>query len=1172
MNNSLIDNSGNLTMVSILKECITTPEIDTIRIATGYWDIPGTALVIDELKAFLDREGTKIQLLIGKDPYVYANMLKEPKFLGKQYPNEFIRTNIDDLADNLKDEHKAVLEFLLEYCAEGNRKFEIHIFKTNENDESQFLHSKCYIFTDKDERHSIGIIGSSNFTAKGLQGNAELNQLETDPYLIHNTNDKRIGHIQWFEKKWNESVDWTQEFLEQVLLPSKPVKKIIEYKQKAQEEALTPYELYIKLLQTKFDDLVDKKIGEVVESYLPQQYDAIEYQIDAVKQCISTMKEHGGFMLADVVGLGKTIVGTLVIKYFLQNPDEDGRDRKVLIITPPAIQSSWKKTIELFDKDSTDIISNSIDYITTGSIGHLVDDVDEDVCDSDEPVQFEGFLQNQNYGLILIDESHKFRNSETSMYHSLDDLISQIGTDTGAYPYIALLSATPQNNRPNDIRNQIYLFERNHNESSLKKANGGNIESFFAEIDREYKALLKAKTSPADGDEYVDEETMSMDERQSRLKAISGRIRECVLDDVMVRRTRTDVQKYYNEDLKHLGIVFPTIEGPIGLKYKMSSSLAHLFSDTMNCISPTPYFKFDNSEYLCYYRYRAIQFFADAANKTKYSAKGSLNADKLAEQLARIMQMNLVKRLESSFAAFKQSLQNLRKYTENMIGMWENNTIFICPKFDVNAELDLAAKRAKHGTYTYAMCIEDIRRKIAKLNADGKNDDESNMEYTRDDFNPIYIDLLKLDLELIKSLCDRWGKVTADPKRFEFMRSFENRLMNPETNRPQKLVIFSEAIDTTKDIAEAISEIDEDLAAKTLVVTAANRDELEQTIRENFDANYGKEPGEIQKDNYSVIITTDVLAEGINLHRANCILNYDTPWNSTRLMQRIGRVNRIGSAEPKIFVYNFMPSAEGDAEINLVQKAHTKLQSFHTLFGEDSKVFSEQEEVAHYDLNRQVNGEESPLEKYIYELKQFRDDHPERYAFIKQKNDGLEMAFTTADGKGYFMVRTPKMSGIFVRVESEGADGELLSVFDMLKNCRPSETAINAPLPAGWDAMKKEAERTVVAELASVRLRQGNSKRATEAKEVIIKLKQSQAMSPDSKQLLNAADRLVRQGNPDIIKRILHVGKAVEEHNLLFPYTQEEFDRYIETEIKRIVEHVQLRNGKPEVFIGMYNE
>lgn len=119
-------------------------------------------------------------------------------------------------------------------------------------------------------------------------------------------------------------------------------------------------------------------------------------------------------------------------------------------------------------------------------------------------------------------------------------------------------------------------------------------------------------------------------------------------------------------------------------------------------------------------------------------------------------------------------------------------------------------------------------------------------------------------------------------------------------------------------------------------------------------------------------------------------------------MQRIGRVNRIGSTADVVYVYNFMPSAQGDAQIQLVQKAYTKLQSFHTLFGEDSKVFTSDEEVMHYDLNIQVNGEESPMEKYISELKEYKAANPLRFEQIVAKESGLELAIPTGEGNSYF--------------------------------------------------------------------------------------------------------------------------------------------------------------------------
>ena len=866
MHNNLIDNSSDaLSMQQYLKRCILAEGVDKIQIATGYWDIPGMTLVLNELKSFLEREETSFELLIGKDPYVYTSMIKNPKYKDATYPYDFIRTDIHDL--EIKEEYEDVIKLLLKYG--GSSKIQIRIYTKNSKEEDEFLHSKCYIFSGSS--HSFGIVGSSNFTKKGLLGNAELNYLETDPARItarptHGSNAK--GHICWFEEKWKLSKEWTQEFLEQIIKKS-PIYIDIQ-KNTAQE--FTPYEQYIKLLQLQFGDVVDKNLGQEIESYLPPKVHKLDYQIEAVKRCISIMHEHGGFMLADVVGLGKTIIGTLIIKRFLSVPENDGRERKVLIITPPAIQSGWKKTIAMFDKDSDEKIAPYIDFITTGRIANVTeeDDWEENDDDSADSGEFVGTLQDKNYGFIVIDESHKFRNSTTFMYRSLDELIIKIGSNTGVYPYIGLLSATPQNNRPNDLKNQIYLFERNRNDSTLKKAESGNIEKFFADVNREYDLLINNRSN------------ITEEERKQRLEAVSKKLRDCVLSDILERRTRTDVEKYYKEDMESQGLVFPKIVGPNTLKYIMDDELAQLFSDTMTIIAPNQNERLLTNEWLKYSRYRAIEYFVDPANEQKHTGRGNRGVNDVARQMATIMQILLVKRLESSFTAFTQSLFNLRRYTENMIRMWENNTIFVCPQINVNQELDYEAKTKKRGgKVSFNDCVEEIRVKIQKLTNQGRNERGQNAEYERNDFKEEYYSQLKEDHNLISNLCDRWAKNSQDPKFDAFKENIKPELFNPEKNTSGKLVIFSEAIDTVQALARAVKA----KGYKPLVITAANRNEMEKTIEENFDANYEGE----WKDEYNVIITTEVLAEGVNLHRANVILNYDTPWNSTRLMQRIGR-------------------------------------------------------------------------------------------------------------------------------------------------------------------------------------------------------------------------------------------------------------------------------------------
>ena len=1147
MHNNLIDNSSDaLSMQQYLKRCILARGVDKIQIATGYWDIPGMTLVLNELKSFLEREETSFELLIGKDPYVYTSMIKNPKYKDATYPYDFIRTDIHDL--EIKEEYEDVIKLLLKYG--GSSKIQIRIYTKNSKEEDEFLHSKCYIFSGSS--HSFGIVGSSNFTKKGLLGNAELNYLETDPARItarptHGSNAK--GHICWFEEKWKLSKEWTQEFLEQIIKKS-PIYIDIQ-KNTAQE--FTPYEQYIKLLQLQFGDVVDKNLGQEIESYLPPKVHKLDYQIEAVKRCISIMHEHGGFMLADVVGLGKTIIGTLIIKRFLSLPENDGRERKVLIITPPAIQSGWKKTIAMFDKDSDEKIAPYIDFITTGRIANVTeeDDWEENDDDSADSGEFVGTLQDKNYGFIVIDESHKFRNSTTFMYRSLDELIIKIGSNTGVYPYIGLLSATPQNNRPNDLKNQIYLFERNRNDSTLKKAESGNIEKFFADVNREYDLLINNRSN------------ITEEERKQRLEAVSKKLRDCVLSDILERRTRTDVEKYYKEDMESQGLVFPKIVGPNILKYIMDDELAQLFSDTMTIIAPNQNERLLTNEWLKYSRYRAIEYFVDPANEQKHTGRGNRGVNDVARQMATIMQILLVKRLESSFTAFTQSLFNLRRYTENMIRMWENNTIFVCPQINVNQELDYEAKTKKRGgKVSFNDCVEEIRLKIQKLTNQGRNERGQNAEYKRNDFKEEYYSQLKEDHNLISNLCDRWAKNSQDPKFDAFKENIKPELFNPEKNTSGKLVIFSEAIDTVQALARAVKA----KGYKPLVITAANRDEMEKTIEENFDANYEGQ----WKDEYNVIITTEVLAEGVNLHRANVILNYDTPWNSTRLMQRIGRVNRIGSKEPFVYVYNFMPSAEGDAQIELVRKAHTKLQSFHILFGEDSKIFSDEESVVHYDMIKAIEGEESPMQQYVYELKQYKETHTERYKQIEQTNEGWEIAQAT-NGTAYFIVKAPRSAKLAISIhtaEDSQSKTQIISLLELLEAMRVDESAQRIALPDNWQQLSADAIKTYNQYFVHINKSRAGNKR-TQALQIIVKLYNNDKISEKSKELLKNTRKLVDKGSLDIIKKILAIGQELEEKNSrLFIIEQQDIDEILEREIGKLVTNVESKQGEASIILA----
>lgn len=430
LSNTLIDNSNDkLTMVSYLKQLISDTDCQVIKIATGYWDLKGMSLLIQELENFLAKENAKIQLLLGSDPIVRADILRTPNTTTGHFPQDYIKRDIHDL--EVKEEYVNAVRLIEHYCLEQEEssKLQIRLYRKDADGDAQFLHAKCYIFIGNDDNNRKAIVGSSNFTQKGLCQNSELNYLEVSPYIVDYPKDEtkpRKGHIVWFDEKWNLSFPWNKIFLEEVIRPSN-IGQYIETERKNIQKVysnalLTPYEVYIKYLQLQFGDIADPSADGILKSYLPPHYNQLQYQLDAVKQCFAYMRQHHGFMLADVVGLGKTIVGVLLAKKFIAECEGLEHSPNILIVTPPAIVEAWRETIREFDLKQENKIETYIHFVTTGIIGNMAtEDIDPDEDDD----AFKDKLSYNDYGLILIDESHNFRNKNTQKYQAIDDLITK---------------------------------------------------------------------------------------------------------------------------------------------------------------------------------------------------------------------------------------------------------------------------------------------------------------------------------------------------------------------------------------------------------------------------------------------------------------------------------------------------------------------------------------------------------------------------------------------------------------------------------------------------------------------------------------------------------------------------------------------------------------------------
>lgn len=759
------------------------------------------------------------------------------------------------------------------------------------------LHAKIYIFRPNpfnQHTSSSVITGSSNLTDSGLGtfdgANYEFN------VLLNDFDDVKFATDE-FEELWKDANE---------LIPADINR--LKAKTYLSEDKLTPYDLFIKMLVEYFgDSVIRDKVGNLT---LPEGYTNLQYQADAVVEGFHKLIKHNGFILADVVGLGKTVIATRVIKKYI---DKNGYNTKVLVVYPNALEVNWKTTIKDFG------IANYVDFISNGSLHKIIDG---DNINYKNP---------EDYDLIIVDEAHKFRTSNTNMYGLLELICktprATVGNDVDRRKKIMLITATPLNNKPEDIANQLYLFQDSR-KSTLEGV--PNLQSFFADKIENYKRLYLIK----DHQQLV-----------TKVKEIYEPIREKIFSELVIRRTRADIKKIsrYYEDVVAQGMTFPDVIGPHKIEYQFSDDQEKIFFATIESII----------DGLGYYRYRAIEFL-----DPKYAHLYD-NASLISQQLSVIMKTQLVKRLESSFQAFKKSLYRFYISNQRMIDMFENDKVFIAPDIDVNKFLDAGRE-------------EDLEAKIEELNAESPN----NKVFKAEDFSNELLEGLKKDQEILNELQHNWENIGEDPKTKKFIEQINSSFFD-DINVEKKLVIFSESKETVEYIAD---ELKKNGRNDVLAISAANNRQKFGIIRKNFDANYPDK----HENNYNIIITTEVLAEGINLHRSNLILNYDIPWNATKLMQRIGRVNRIGTKATKIFVYNFFPTAQSNNLIKLNEKALKKLQGFHSAFSEDSKVYSEEEQLIENTLgNLEPQEEVDERLQYLEIVRELYENNFKEYKRIK---------------------------------------------------------------------------------------------------------------------------------------------------------------------------------------------
>lgn len=801
------------------------------------------------LRPFLDNI-TKVRVLIGidVDKYIAQAARQGRMFFGAEDDVKkecLLKIRKDIESSNYKKEVEDGMFQMVQDIIDGKLELRAH--------PSKKIHAKIYVlYPDEFNQYTQGmaITGSSNLSGNGL-GITEERQYEFNVKMTQ-YEDVKFAKDE-FELLWKEA--------EGCEITAEDVKTSID--RTYLKGDVSPYDLYIKMLMEYFSDRVLETDNDDPFD-MPEGYDKYDYQIDAVIEGYQKLIRYDGFFLADVVGLGKTVIATMIAKKFLI---ENGRDNtKILVVYPPAVEHNWKTTFKDFG------IDKYANFVSNGSLSKVLDEDNYNYWNADE------------YDLVLVDEAHKFRSHTTSAFEQLQEICKMPRVETGNIPgykkKVMLISATPMNNTPADLYTEILLFQ---DPRHCTIDGVGNLTAFFSPLIKEFKTYRK-------------EEQFDL----NKFKHLAERVRDRVIKPLTVRRTRTDIESVprYNKDVNG----FPKVERPNESNYELNNHLADLFEQAMQTLDKE----------LTYARYQAIAYLKPDAAPGLYD-----NAETISRSLAGIRKNGLVKRLESSFYAFQVSLENFLNANENMIKMFENDKVFIAPDLDINNLM--------------ATCTEEEIEE--KLNAKAENNPK-NAIFKADDFNPKFIEMLRHDQAILEKMFADWKNITDedDSKFAKFKELLKHELFKTDRNPEQKLVVFSESVDTIKYLERRISRTD------VLVISADNRSQQFKIIRENFDANYKN-----KQNKFNIILTTDVLAEGVNLHRSNVIVNYDTPWNSTRLMQRIGRVNRIGSVSKHIYNYVFYPSREGNREINLNQIALSKIQTFHTTFGEDNQIYSKDE-------------------------------------------------------------------------------------------------------------------------------------------------------------------------------------------------------------------------------------
>ena len=745
-------------------------------------------------------------------------------------------------------------------------------FKSNKHN-NQPLNGMIHLMNSPDEAFAYSNV--SSFTTSDLG----VTHKKGFPTLIQKSDypDSK-AYLEWFNQIWENDDD-----LKDV------TQKVQDYFESAYKENSPEFIYFITLYNIFNDFLEDLSLDNIPNDQIGFKDSVVwkmlyNFQQDAVIGAINKLEKYKGCILADSVGLGKTFSALGVIKYY------EMRNKDVLVLCPKKLEANWN-TYRHNDKNNN-LAADRFRY---------------DVLFHTDLSRERGMSNGRNlesvnwgnYGLIVIDESHNFRNNNTAVgkenrYQKLLRKVIQEGIETK----VMMLSATPVNNRFNDLRNQLALaYEGDPEKIDNKLDTSTSINQIFKRAQLAFNIWTKYETSDRTTEKLLDMLDFDFFE---------------ILDSLTIARSRKHITTYY--DTTAIG-KFPDRNKPISIQSPLSDSGEITYVDIAEKLTLINLSVYTPLNYILPSK---VQLYADLYDKEVKSGTGKLTQFDRENSLRILMRINLLKRLESSVDSFRITLEGIISQIEKAV-----KTI----------------DKGESGDY------EGIQAKVNDENFDWEADwgDEEHVIGKKIKVHVSDMDTTKWREDLSEDLLvlnDLWSKTVditgeKDNKLQQLISLLDTKVENPFNEKNHKSIVFTAFADTTNYLYENINaHMKDKYGLNTALITGSRKLTTSKKVPSHLNAiltcfsPISKDKVQLYPnitESIDLLIATDCISEGQNLQDCDYLINYDIHWNPVRIIQRFGRIDRIGSKNSSITMVNFWPDVTLDSYINLKQRVENKM-------------------------------------------------------------------------------------------------------------------------------------------------------------------------------------------------------------------------------------------------------